>query len=251
MNAHQLQESRIHAAHGARVAQRHGADQVLLEPLHRLAGREPVDFGRRNAAIDRPRHQRQARGVAGWSSSAISATAASAATQGWQIAIRCVPGPMASQEVHQVLDVLVEAEAAGGIGTSRALCQSVMYTSWSASIVRAVSRSSVAKWPDIGATISTGGPGPACPCGNAATWQNGVLVTASSRTRTSRSSDRDRVEAEGRAHVRERASSEDFAARQRACATPSRRPGASRARCNAGSADFAAVRNGHSRSVCV
>ena len=35
------------------------------------------------------------RGVAGWSSSAMSATAASAATQGWQIAIRCAPGPIA------------------------------------------------------------------------------------------------------------------------------------------------------------
>ncbi|MCY1384194.1 hypothetical protein D9M69_724180 [compost metagenome] len=36
------------------------------------------------------------RGVAGWSSSAMSAVAASAATQGWHTATMCVPGPTAS-----------------------------------------------------------------------------------------------------------------------------------------------------------
>jgi hypothetical protein len=37
------------------------------------------------------------RGVAGLSSSAMSAVAASAATQGWQTATMCAPGPMASR----------------------------------------------------------------------------------------------------------------------------------------------------------
>ena len=38
------------------------------------------------------------RGAAGLSSSAISAVAASAATQGWQTATMCAPGPMASRK---------------------------------------------------------------------------------------------------------------------------------------------------------
>lgn len=42
-------------------------------------------------------------------------------------------------------------------GTSRALCQSVTYTSWSASSTCTVWRSRVAKCPDIGATSSTRG----------------------------------------------------------------------------------------------
>ncbi len=37
-------------------------------------------------------------GVAGWSSSAMIATAARAWAQGWQIAIRCAPGPIASRK---------------------------------------------------------------------------------------------------------------------------------------------------------
>ena len=41
--------------------------------------------------------------------------------------------------------------------TSRALCQSVMQTSWSGSIVRTRLRSSVAKCPDSGATTRTCG----------------------------------------------------------------------------------------------
>ena len=44
-------------------------------------------------------------------------------------------------------------------GTSRALFQSVMWTSQSASMVCTVARRSVAKWPDIGATMSTLGCG--------------------------------------------------------------------------------------------
>ena len=45
------------------------------------------------------------------------------------------------------------------IEISRALCQSVMKTSCSGSRVRTVARSSVAKWPESGATSSTRGCG--------------------------------------------------------------------------------------------
>ena len=63
-------------------------------------------------------------GTAGSSSSDISAVAASAATHGWQIATRCEPGPMRAQELHQVLGVLLEPEAARRAAGSRARCAS-------------------------------------------------------------------------------------------------------------------------------
>ena len=77
-------------------------------------------------------------------------------------------------------------------GTSRALCQSVMCTSWSTSMVRTVSISSVAKWPDSGATISTWGRGGSLAAGGSARSKrnkvpNAVLCTAFSRTGTKRS----------------------------------------------------------------
>ena len=77
-------------------------------------------------------------------------------------------------------------------GTSRALCQSVMYTSWSASMVRAVSLSSVAKWPDSGATISTLGraastASPRSSRTKRCSVQKAWRCTATSRTGTSRS----------------------------------------------------------------
>ena len=56
----ELQEAGIDAAHRAGVAPGHGADQVLLEPLDRLAGGQFVDLGGVDAAVDRPGHQRHA-----------------------------------------------------------------------------------------------------------------------------------------------------------------------------------------------
>ena len=97
-------------------------------------------------------------GVAGCSSSAITAVAASAATQGWQIATTCVPGPMAAVKSTRCCTYSSRPKRPAASGTSRALCQSVTCTSWSASMVRTVSRRSVAKWPDIGATKRTRGP---------------------------------------------------------------------------------------------
>ena len=72
------------------------------------------------------------------------------------------------------------------VGTSRALCQSVMKTSWSGSIVRTVARNSVAKWPESGATSRTRGCTASVSLRKRSRVPNGVVRTASSRTTTSR-----------------------------------------------------------------
>ena len=95
MNARELHEARVDAAAARRVsASGTRLIRLLLEPVDRLAGGQLVDRGRADAAVDRAGHQRQAaRRAPGASSSDISAIAASAATQGWQIATTCAPGP--------------------------------------------------------------------------------------------------------------------------------------------------------------
>ena len=66
------------------------------------------------------------RGCAALSSSAMSATAASTGTQGWQTPTTCEPGPRLLEEADHVVDIFVEAERPSPSGTSRTLCQSVM-----------------------------------------------------------------------------------------------------------------------------
>ena len=86
---------------------------------------ELVDPGRADAAVDRPGHQRQAAPAsAGSSSSDISAAAASAATQGWQIAIRCEPGPDHAEELDQVLGCTRPARSGRPPAARRARCAS-------------------------------------------------------------------------------------------------------------------------------
>ena len=53
----QLQESGIDLAPAPGIAERHGGDQILLEPFDRLLVRQFVDHRRRRARIDRPAHQ--------------------------------------------------------------------------------------------------------------------------------------------------------------------------------------------------
>ncbi len=65
--------------------------------------------------------------------------------------------------------------------------------------VRTVPRSSVAKWPDSGATSSTRGCGRSISFAKCSRVQNGVRRTASSRTATLRPPTGDAVDAEGRA----------------------------------------------------
>ncbi len=71
-------------------------------------------------------------------------------------------------------------------GASRALCQSVMKTSCSGSMVRTVARSSVEKWPESGATMSTRGCDASMSFLKWSSVPNGVDAAASSRTSTSR-----------------------------------------------------------------
>ena len=123
-------------------------------------------------------------GCAGSLSAAISDTAASAATVGWQIATRCESGPMRRMNDITCSTYSAKPKRPADSGTSRGLCQSVMYTSWSASIARTVPRSSVAKWPDIGATISTRGCGVAVCLRKCSSEPNGVRFTNSSVTAT-------------------------------------------------------------------
>jgi hypothetical protein len=59
-------------------------------------------------------------GVAGCSSSAISAVAASAATQGWQIAIRCAPGPSSVRKCIRCWVYSVNPKRPADSGMSRA-----------------------------------------------------------------------------------------------------------------------------------
>ena len=54
----ELHEAGIDAPSAAGIAVGHGCDQVLLEPLHRLAFGEIVDLGRVDAGVDRAGHQR-------------------------------------------------------------------------------------------------------------------------------------------------------------------------------------------------
>ena len=70
--------------------------------------------------------------------------------------------------------------------TSRALCQSVMQTSCSGSIVRTRLRSSVAKCPDSGATTSTRGWAIVHILLKRSSVPKGVTDTGSSVTATSR-----------------------------------------------------------------
>ena len=65
-------------------------------------------------------------GAAGSASSDISATAASTATQGWQIAITCDPGPIARRKSITCSTYSSKPKRPAISGTSRALRQSVM-----------------------------------------------------------------------------------------------------------------------------
>jgi hypothetical protein len=65
-------------------------------------------------------------GVAMWLSSDMSATALSAETQGWQIAIRWLPGPITPRNSIRCSVYSSSPKRPAESGTSRALCQSVM-----------------------------------------------------------------------------------------------------------------------------
>jgi hypothetical protein len=96
-------------------------------------------------------------GCSGWLPCAMTDAATSADGHGWHTDSRCIGSPMDSMKRMTWLTYSLKPNDPASSGVSRALCQSVMYTSWSASSVRTVGRSNVAKWPDNGATTSTFG----------------------------------------------------------------------------------------------
>ena len=121
-----------------------------------------------------------------WFSAMIDA-AASAATHGWHTARTCAPGPIASRKAIRCVMYSSSPNLPCSSDTSRALRQSVMNTSWSPSIVRTVSFNSVAKCPDIGATISTRGCATSTSLRKCSSSPKGRLSATSSLTATSRS----------------------------------------------------------------
>ncbi len=91
----ELHEARIDVAARAFVLRRHHRDQVLLEPFDRLAGGKIVHLGRIDAQSMGPAMSVRLFGCAFMPFFAMTAVATSAATQGWQTAITCAPGPIA------------------------------------------------------------------------------------------------------------------------------------------------------------
>ncbi len=110
----ELHEPGVDRAQRARVARRDDRDQVALEPLDRLRGRERVDRGRADPAVDRAGHQGQAArhrrvAVLGHQRGGGERRDARLADR-HQVRAR----PHRLEEGHDVLDVLVEAEPPGG-----------------------------------------------------------------------------------------------------------------------------------------
>ena len=110
------------------MGQRHIGDDVAAEPVDAALLGELVDDGRVDAGVDRAAGERHATAArAGRSSASISATAASTGTDGWHTARRARRRRSARNMSAQIIDVVVEIEAARRTaGTSRASCQSVM-----------------------------------------------------------------------------------------------------------------------------
>jgi hypothetical protein len=88
-----LHKSRVDAPQGAGIAQRHDTDQLALEPPDGSPSCQPIDLGRVDPVSIGPAINVILRGCAGSVSSAIIATAATTATQGWHTPITWVPGP--------------------------------------------------------------------------------------------------------------------------------------------------------------
>ena len=95
----ELHEAGIDLAERALALHRHVVDQVLLEPFDRLALGEFVDLGRLDAGVDRAGHQGQGRGARRMIVLHMIAAAASADTDGWQIATMWARGPSLSRKV--------------------------------------------------------------------------------------------------------------------------------------------------------
>ena len=108
----ELHEARIDAAKSTGIAQRHGRDQILLEPLDRPGIGERVHLGRVDARVDWSRHQGHAaglRGIAGLRHHR-GGDEHGDARLAHRHDVRAWPDRL--QETDQVRDIVVEAEPA-------------------------------------------------------------------------------------------------------------------------------------------
>jgi hypothetical protein len=121
-----LHEAGVHAPHLARVRRRHVADEVLLEPVDRLAGGQLVHAGGIDAAIDRAGHQRQAARRGGVVVLGHQGGGGQRGHAGLADRDHVRAGADGVEELHHVVDVVVQPEGPVPQRTSRALCQSVM-----------------------------------------------------------------------------------------------------------------------------
>ena len=106
-----LDETGIDAPPSAGIAPWDGIDQVALEPADGPARCQPIDLRRVDPGIDRASHQGHAARLRRIAVCAMTATAASAATQGWQTASDMRAGAQHFEEIDNVFDEVVEIKA--------------------------------------------------------------------------------------------------------------------------------------------
>ena len=113
---HELHEAGIDAAAAPGIARRHAADEVFLEPLDRLARRQLVHLRGVDARIDRPGHERHAlrlcRVLRLRHDSDGGENLHARLAYGQQMGAR----PEHAQPLNDVVDIILEAEDAGGKG---------------------------------------------------------------------------------------------------------------------------------------
>ena len=119
-----LHEARIDLAARAVVAERHARDQVLLEPDDRLAVGELVDLGRIDAGVDRPGHQRHAARLAGMIALRHHRGGDQRRDAGLADRDHVRARAHHLEKADQMVDIVVEAEAAVPRPARRAHCAS-------------------------------------------------------------------------------------------------------------------------------
>ena len=131
--------------------------RLFSNHFDRLAHRQLVHLGGVDARVDRPRHQRHAarlRGVMRFRHHGDRRQSLHARLADSQ---HMRARPEHAQPLDQVVDIVLEAECARRNRDVARVLPIGDVTSWSASNVLTVSRRSVAKWPESGATTSTRG----------------------------------------------------------------------------------------------
>jgi hypothetical protein len=186
MKAGELQEAGIDAPHGAAIAERHGGDQVALEPLDRVARRELVHLGRIDPGVDGPGHQRHAARLGPMTPLSHDGDGGEHGDAGLAHRDDVGLGSHRLEESDDVGDVVVEAERPGGerhVARIVPVGQVHVVIGEHGADGAAQERGEV---PDMGATRSTRGWSPATSFRKRSKLPKGVRSTTSSLTATSR-----------------------------------------------------------------